>query len=209
MMPEKSTIGTILAAGGLVWKQMPRGVKVAIIHRARYGDWCLPKGKLKEGESLEDAALREVNEETGCETKITSFAGTTHYRVKGIPKIVLFWNMAVEGECSFKPSEEVDQVLWMSPQEAIRRLDHREEKNLLSTSYFGREITSRPSIFRFSGFINSRRYNRLAGSLRAFRIEAERRICSDIKKNGSSAIRVGKNASKNEFGPLSMRIFLL
>lgn len=166
MMPEKATTGLILAAGGLVWKQTPRGSEIAIIHRARYGDWCLPKGKLEKGESLEDAALREVNEEIGCEAKITSFAGTTQYKVEGIPKIVLFWNMAVKGECAFKPSEEVDQVIWMTPLEALKRLYHAEEKNLLSN--YGSGIPPCSPVINLYGIFyrlfNHMRYQRLAGT---------------------------------------------
>lgn len=178
---EKKKPNVILAAGGIVWKhdssQCP---KIAVIHRTRYGgEWCLPKGKPEpdKKETLEEVALREVEEETGCKARITSFAGQSRYEVDGTPKVVNFWNMVVEGECAFYPSEEVDQVLWMSPQEAIRILDHHEEKKLLSNSYYGREIASKlliSSIFRFT---NYRRYNRLAGTLRAYRLEVERRIC--------------------------------
>ncbi len=88
----------LTAAGGLLWRTTPKGRELAVIHRARYGDWTLPKGKLQPGEDWQKAALREVKEETGCEAKLVSFAGTVRYPVKGTPKLVLFFNMAPVGE---------------------------------------------------------------------------------------------------------------
>jgi 8-oxo-dGTP diphosphatase len=175
---RKEGLRMIFAAGGLVWRKTSSGPEVAVIHRSRYGDWCLPKGKPKEGESWENTALREVREETGCDAKITGFAGTTNYQVKETPKIVFFYNMSLEGECSFQPSEEVDKVVWLSPREVIKRLDYIEERNLLSRAYFGRKPSSR--FKRFTWF-KSIRYHRLAGSLNAYRHELEHRICMTKK----------------------------
>jgi len=90
---SKRSCVVIRAAGGIVWKETPEGRKVAVVHRARYGDWCLPKGKLKENESWEEAALREVKEETGCDARITGVAGSVSYDVKGTPKTVRFFTM--------------------------------------------------------------------------------------------------------------------
>ncbi len=124
----------IQAAGGLIWRESAHGKEVAIIHRGRYGDWTLPKGKLNPGENFQEAAVREVKEETGCVVKLESFAGTVNYEVKGIPKIVLFWNMSCVGECAFKPSEEVDQVLWLTLKEALKKLDYSRERSLLMSA---------------------------------------------------------------------------
>ncbi|MBI1928697.1 NUDIX hydrolase [Candidatus Poribacteria bacterium] len=132
---EAPMVRAICAAGGLVWRQSPRGLEVAVIHRARYGDWCLPKGKLKPGETWQEAALREVKEEIGCEARITSFAGEISYQVDGIPKVVRFWNMVPTGECSFQASEEVDEVIWLEPHAAIERLDYPQEKALVAKVY--------------------------------------------------------------------------
>lgn len=168
--------GIILAAGGLLWKKASRGLEIQVIHRARYGDWCLPKGKIKEGETWEKAALREVWEETGCEAKITSFAGITQYKVNELPKVVFFWNMEAVGECSFKASEEVDQVLWMNPREAIKRLDYPEEKELLSSmipSVLGRYWNSLYGYLYRS--VYRRRYKRLSRAISAYRTELEYR----------------------------------
>src|SRR5437660_1467874 len=78
-------------AGGLLWKEE----RVAVIHRPRQDDWSLPKGRVDAGESWEEAALREVEEETGCEARIRSFAGAGVYVPRRTPRIALF---ALSGE---------------------------------------------------------------------------------------------------------------
>jgi 8-oxo-dGTP diphosphatase len=124
----------IFAAGGIVWKMTPEGRKVALVHRSRYNDWSLPKGKLIEKESWEEAAIREVKEETGCDVRIIGFAGPVSYQVKGTPKIVLFFTMEAVRESAFTDFSEVNEVLWLSPEEALGRLDYEGERALLSTS---------------------------------------------------------------------------
>ena len=98
--PERRVDGErpIHAAGGVLRRPSVAGPEILLVHRPRYDDWSLPKGKLKTGESWEAAALREVFEETGYRSIITSFAGPVRYQVKSKPKIVLFWSMQVEGE---------------------------------------------------------------------------------------------------------------
>lgn len=170
----------IFAAGGIVSRHTPHGPEVAVIHRSRYGDWCLPKGKPKEGESLVEAAIREVKEETGCDVHITSFAGCTYYKSKGTPKIVLFWNMTPDGECSFKTSEEVCEIFWFTPRKAINKLDYPEEKALLTKEFFNKKsyfFSRFFSRFRFRQFLpKSKRYHRLSSSLQVYSLELERRI---------------------------------
>lgn len=132
MTDEKNHNAKIIqAAGGLVWRTSQNGREIAVIHRGRYGDWTLPKGKLNPGESWQEAAVREVKEETGCSVELESFAGEVNYEVKGVPKIVRFWNMTAVGECRFEPSEEVNQVLWLTAQKALERLDYAGERELL------------------------------------------------------------------------------
>ena len=122
----------IRAAGGLVWRVGRDGRRrVAVIHRPHREDWSLPKGKLKDGEHWEQAALREVFEETGCRTRIVSFAGCVHYVPRRTPKIVLFWNMELVKEGPLQTLDEVDKVAWLTRTEALRRLDHDGERELL------------------------------------------------------------------------------
>ena len=122
----------IFAAGGIVWKETPQGRKVAVVHRPRYDDWSLPKGKLIGKELWEEAAVREVREETGCDVHITGFAGSALYQTKGIPKIVLFFTMEAVRESALTDFSEVSEVLWLSPGEALGKLDYEEERALLS-----------------------------------------------------------------------------
>jgi 8-oxo-dGTP pyrophosphatase MutT (NUDIX family) len=121
----------IKAAGGLVWRFGPGGPRLAVIHRPRRGDWSLPKGKLKPEESFTGAARREVAEETGCRPRLGRFAGFTLYFVKRRLKLVLFWHMSVRHAGRFRPNEEVDRLEWLTPEKALKRLDHPAERRLV------------------------------------------------------------------------------
>ena len=172
----------IFGSGGVIQRDAPAGAEVLIIHRSRYGDWCLPKGKLKERESFEEAAVREVKEETGCDVRIGSFAGTSSYRVKGKPKIVHFWNMTVQGGCEFKKSEEVDRLEWLSISDALKRLDYSEEKKVLSSVFSGGNMADRSLFVRVYRWFGRRRRQRLAGSIAAYRVEIRGRLSTKEKE---------------------------
>ena len=129
-MPAEEAIDMIRAAGALLWQGPPERRLIAVVHRNRYDDWTLPKGKLKKGESWQEAALREIKEETGYDARILGFAGAVAYEVKGRPKIVRYWHMVAEGEPS--PLEnEVDELVWLTVEEAIARVQYPLEKALL------------------------------------------------------------------------------
>ena len=127
----KKNNDVILAAGGLVWKDAPAGKELAIIHRPKYDDWTLPKGKLKPGETWSQAAIREVHEETGCRVAIGDFVGCTCYQLAAVPKVVLYWNMKLIGKCDFQPGKEVDELQWLSVDDAVQRLDYETERELI------------------------------------------------------------------------------
>ena len=129
---ENCDADVIEAAGGIVWRETAHGREIALIHRGRYDDWTLPKGKLDDGERWQDAALREVKEETGCDAVLESFAGAVSYTVKGVAKVVLFWNMKSAGPFQFQPSEEVSEMIWAPLPEAIGKLSYQIEKDLLN-----------------------------------------------------------------------------
>jgi 8-oxo-dGTP diphosphatase len=121
------------AAGGVLWKETPAGRKLAIIHRQRYDDWSLPKGKRKPGESWQETALREVQEETGCHATLGKFIGSASYIINhhATPKVVLFWHMHVSKKCGFQPNDEVDRIKWVSPTKALKILNYEDEREIV------------------------------------------------------------------------------
>ena len=121
----------VAAAGGLIWRQATRGRELIVIHRRRHGDRTLPKGKVQPGESWMQCAIREVQEETGFNVEVESDAGWVCYDTGEITKVVRFWNMRPIGESQFQSSEEVMSVHWLTPQEALKRLDHEAERQLI------------------------------------------------------------------------------
>ena len=115
----------IEAAGGVVWRVTTRQhLKVLLIHRPRYHDWSLPKGKLFAGETALEAALREVQEETGLRCEAGPRLPFVRYvDRKGRPKRVQYWAMRpIDGR--FSPNDEVDEVRWMRPEDAAGRLSY-------------------------------------------------------------------------------------
>lgn len=121
------------AAGGLLWRRGPAGYEIALVHRARYGDWTLPKGKLESGESWRDCACREVREETGYSARLQGFAGAVAYLVEDRPKVVCYWHMLAAGEPGPRIEGEVDEVAWLPIDEARARATHPLERALLET----------------------------------------------------------------------------
>jgi 8-oxo-dGTP diphosphatase len=119
------------AAGGLVWRRSGDDVEIALVHRPRYDDWSLPKGKLDEGEGFEEAALREVEEETGLRCRLGDFLGETTYTDnKDREKLVRFWTMEA-GHGDFHPDDEVDEVRWVPIGEANAMLDYDFDRELV------------------------------------------------------------------------------
>jgi 8-oxo-dGTP diphosphatase len=118
----------VLAAGGLVLRDGP---EVAVVHRPRYDDWSLPKGKLDKGEDFEQAALREVEEETGLRCRLGRPIGDTSYHdKKGRAKLVRYFEMgSCEGE--FAPNDEVDELRWVPLHEAAELLSYEFDRELV------------------------------------------------------------------------------
>jgi 8-oxo-dGTP diphosphatase len=116
------------AAGGVV----ERDGRVLLVHRPRYDDWTFPKGKLDPGESFEDAALREVQEETGLRCSLGRELPSTRYEVNGQPKLVRYWLMAPTAEVEFTPNDETDGVRWVTPDEARAILTYDRDRDVLA-----------------------------------------------------------------------------
>ena len=117
------------AAGGIVLDDDGR---LALVHRPRYDDWSLPKGKLDPGESFEEAALREVEEETGMRCRLLDELDPVEYRDnKGRQKLVRYWLMAVDQDPGFVPNDEVDELRWVHPEEAAELLTYAHDSELV------------------------------------------------------------------------------
>jgi len=119
------TDAEVRAAGAVVWRRAPDGgVEVLVVHRPRYDDWSLPKGKLDPGETEAEAARREVAEETGFIGELGPELTTTAYTdQRGRSKTVRYWAMeAVDG--AFVPNHEVDEIAWLAPGRAGERLSY-------------------------------------------------------------------------------------
>src|SRR5215471_13710595 len=110
----------ILASGGILYRHAAEGEEMLVIHRKRYGDWTLPKGKLNPGEKFIAAALREVEEETGCVARVDKYLGAIGYEVNNIPKAVLFWRMSLVKQREIEDREEVAEALWMPINAAVQ-----------------------------------------------------------------------------------------
>ena len=130
-MGSYRSVAIVRAAGGLLWRPSPSGPRIALVHRPRRDDWSLPKGKLDDGEGWEEAALREVEEETGCVPRLGAFAGATSYFAKKAPKLVLYWHMTLVRNGKLDAGDEIDEVAWMTPEEALARLDYEVDRRLV------------------------------------------------------------------------------
>jgi 8-oxo-dGTP diphosphatase len=122
------------AAGGVIVRRADGGVVVAVVHRPKYDDWTLPKGKLDPGEGFEQAALREVEEETGLVCRLGREVGAVEYNDRhGRPKLVRYWLMTpVAGR--FRPNREVDELRWLPAKEAAELLTYEHDRELVSSA---------------------------------------------------------------------------
>ena len=120
---------TIRAAGAVVWRP---GVEVLVVHRPRYDDWSLPKGKVHEGEEPLLAARREVLEETGCAVALGPYLCRTHYRVDGDEKSVDYWAARAGSTRPHEADDEVDEVAWLPVDAAYDRVSWDTDREVLA-----------------------------------------------------------------------------
>jgi 8-oxo-dGTP diphosphatase len=135
-MSKETLQGEKVAAGGVVIDSASKPPRVLLIHRERYDDWSFPKGGVTAGETIEEAALREVKEETGLNCRITERLSQMRYNYrtrsgKRRPKVVHYFLMEATGGALHATGEEVDEVAWFDFDEATRRLSYDRDKHLL------------------------------------------------------------------------------
>ncbi len=121
---------SILAAGGVVTRRRGGDREFLIVHRPRYDDWSLPKGKLSRGEKYATAAAREIREETGSKTERLARLGSVAYNsLNSNPKLVRYWLFEhLSGK--FRPNSEVDEIRWLSAAEAKRMLTYPRDRGV-------------------------------------------------------------------------------
>ena len=118
----------VRAAGGVV----SRNGHVVLVHRPKYDDWSFPKGKAEQDESDEDCALREVAEETGLRCRLGDELQSSEYiDGRGRPKRVRWWRMEPVTDDGFSPNDEVDELRWVTPEEASSLLSYERDRVLL------------------------------------------------------------------------------
>jgi 8-oxo-dGTP diphosphatase len=125
---------TVRAAGGVLWRAGAGATEVALVHRSRYDDWSLPKGKLERGEHPLTGACREVLEETGIRPVVGRRLPSTRYNVMLdgalAGKLVDYWSMRAE-QGDFVPNDEVDELKWTPPEDALDAVTYRHDRKVL------------------------------------------------------------------------------
>lgn len=178
--PPDTTV--IEAAGGIVERPTPEGPLIAVVLRDRHGaEWALPKGKRQAGESWQEAALREVHEETGLSPTIVALAGASTYVAAGSPKLVVYWRMRAAEVSPLVPNEETKRLNWLTPEEAVMTLTHPEQSELVSAVYGPEPSAPAPSWLsqawrtNAASVVQSTRWHRVVAEVDAYRVELEGR----------------------------------
>jgi 8-oxo-dGTP diphosphatase len=126
---------TVIAAGGVVWRERDGTRQVLLVHRPRYDDWSLPKGKLTAHEHVLLGAQREIEEETGQRVVFGPSLGVQRYLIRKngstAEKLVHYWSATVIDEGDFEPNDEVDEISWRSVDKARGKLSYPRDVDIL------------------------------------------------------------------------------
>ena len=125
----------IYAAGAAVWRTDPTaGPEILLVHRPKYDDWSLPKGKLEKGEHPLACAVREVQEETGHRIRLDRPLPTQRYDVDGRPKEVYYWAARADPHpLRHEPDNEIDRIAMLPVADAIARLSHQVDIDVVTS----------------------------------------------------------------------------
>jgi 8-oxo-dGTP pyrophosphatase MutT (NUDIX family) len=171
----------VVAAGAVVLRRGPAGEReVLLVHRPRYDDWSMPKGKLDRRESLPEAAVREVEEETGLLVHLGVPLSRQVYRVNGGPKEAHYWVARVVGGddvSDYEPNREIDRVAWVPLRKADRRLTYPRDRSTLAEAVELRRRTRTVVVLRHARAASRKRWrhdDRLRPLLAEGLVQAER-----------------------------------
>lgn len=145
----------VVAAGAVLWRMRESRLEVCLVHRPRYDDWSLPKGKVDPGEHLLAAAVREVEEETGHRVVLGRRLPQQQYAARGRDKIVHYWAAAADPAApDWRPNHEVDDVAFLPVGDAIRRLSHPHDAETVTALAEGPLRTSPFVLLRHAKAVN-------------------------------------------------------
>src|ERR1700733_2332470 len=133
--PDSKESKLILAAGAVAWRPGRDGgePEVLLVHRKKYDDWSLPKGKTEPGETLPVTAVREVLEEGGAQLALGRRLGSVRYNVGGRPKRVHYWAARVLSvDSRAVPNSEVDEVAWLPAERAVEKGSYAHDHGVLA-----------------------------------------------------------------------------
>jgi len=152
--------GEIRAAGAVVWRNGPQGIETALVHRPRYDDWSLPKGKAMPGEHVLLTAVREVAEEAGVRVALGRRLATTHYFAEGRPKRVDYWAGRPVSPDAFSPGTEVDALRWLPLVAAAGQLSYARDVTVLDGFAAGPADTTPVILLRHADAISRKTWRR-------------------------------------------------
>jgi 8-oxo-(d)GTP phosphatase len=134
MANSKPESRLIKAAGAVAWRPGPNGgPEILLVHRKKYDDWSLPKGKVEPGEQLPVTAVREVLEEGGAHLTLGRRLASVRYNVGGRPKRVHYWSAAIASlDERAIPNDEVDRIEWVDADRAVDRVSYRHDHGVLA-----------------------------------------------------------------------------
>jgi len=195
----------VQAAGGVVWRDNDGTTEVAVVHRPRYDDWSLPKGKAIPGEHPLDTARREVREETGIHPVLGPRLPTQRYRSPTGAKIVRFWAMSGRpGE--FTSTAEVDDAVWLPVPVARRALTHQRDVTVLDALTSAVTVDAAVLLVRHAGVATRRRRCPAPDGLGQRRARALRRLLPGFAPG--RLVCVPGDRRRDTLAPLANRVRL-